>query len=58
MKIKIVNITSWIIIIIILILAFNFYKHNNFNEFIRSEMNLHTSEFKRDSETQKQTVTE
>lgn len=51
MKIKIVNITSWIIIIIILILAFNFYKHNNFNEFIRSEMNLHTSEFKRDSET-------
>ena len=50
MKIKIVNITSWIIIIIILILAFNFYKHNNFNEFIRSEMNLHTSEFKRDSE--------
>ena len=51
MKIKIVNITSWIIIIMILILAFNFYKHNNFNEFIRSEMNLHTSEFKRDSET-------
>lgn len=51
MKIKIVNITSWIIIIIILILAFNFYKHNNFNEFIRSEMNLHTSKFKRDSET-------
>ena len=51
MKIKIVNSTSWIIIIIILILAFNFYKHNNFNEFIRSEMNLHTSEFKRDSET-------
>ena len=51
MNIKIVNITSWIIIIIILILAFNFYKHNNFNEFIRSEMNLHTSEFKRDSET-------
>ena len=51
MKIKIANITSWIIIIMILILAFNFYKHNNFNEFIRSEMNLHTSEFKRDSET-------
>lgn len=35
----------------ILILAFNFYKSNNFNEFIRSEMNLHTSEFKRDNET-------
>ena len=35
----------------ILILAFNFYKSNNFNEFIRSEINLHTSEFKRDNET-------
>ncbi len=46
---KIVNIISWIIIIAILIVAFNFYKTNNFNDFIRSEMELHTSEFKRDS---------
>lgn len=47
---KIGNIISWIIILIILVLAFNFYKSNNFNEFVRSEMELHTSEFKRDSE--------
>ncbi len=47
---KIGNIISWIIIIIILILALNFYSKNNFNEYVRSEMNLHTSEFKRDSE--------
>lgn len=46
---KIGNIISWIIIIGILIGAFNFYKQNNFNEFVRSEMNLHTSQFKRDS---------
>ena len=47
---KIGNIISWIIIIAILIVAFNFYKSNNFNEFVRSEMELYTSEFKRDSE--------
>lgn len=47
---KIGNIISWIIIIIILIFALNFYSKNNFNEYVRSEMNLHTSEFKRDSE--------
>lgn len=47
---KIGNIISWIIIIIILILALNFYSKNNFNEYVRSEMNLHISEFKRDSE--------
>ena len=50
MKNKIVNIISWTIIIGILILALNFYKQNNFNEFVRSETNLHTSQFKRDSE--------
>ena len=48
MKNKIINIITWIIIIVILIFAFKFYKTNNFNEFIRSEANLHTSEFKRD----------
>lgn len=47
---KIGNIISWIIIIAILVVAFSFYKSNNFNEFVRSEMELHTSEFKRDSE--------
>ncbi len=48
MKNKIINIITWIIIIVILIFAFEFYKTNNLNEFIRSEANLHTSEFKRD----------
>lgn len=47
---KIGNIISWLIIIAVLVVAFNFYKINNFNEFVRSEMELHTSEFKRDSE--------
>ena len=47
---KIGNIISCLIIIAILVVAFNFYKSNNFNEFVRSEMKLHTSEFKRDSE--------
>ena len=50
MKNKIANIISWIIIIGILVGALNFYKQNNFNEFVRSEMNLHTSQFKRDSD--------
>lgn len=50
MKNKIANFITWIIIIIILIVAFNFYKKNNFNEFVRSELNLHTSEFKRDND--------
>lgn len=47
---KLGNIITWIIVIGILIIALKFYKNNNFNEFVRSEMELHTSEFKRDSE--------
>ena len=54
MKNKIANFITWIIIIIILIVAFNFYKKNNFNEFVRSEMNLHTSEFRRDNKVKYQ----
>ena len=50
MKSKIINIITWIIILIAILLAFNFYKSNNFNEFIKSEMILNTSEFKRDNE--------
>lgn len=50
MKSKIINIITWIIILIMLFIAFTFYKNNNFNEFIKSEMDLNTSEFKRDSE--------
>jgi len=48
MKNKIANIITWIILIAVFVSAFNFYKNNNFNEFVRSEINLHTSEFKRD----------
>ena len=47
---KIVNIITWIIILIILVLAFKFYNGNNFNEFVRSELQLNVSEFKRDNE--------
>ena len=49
MKNKVTNIISWLVIIVILILTFNFYKSNNFNDFVRSELNLHTSDFKRDN---------
>lgn len=49
MKSKIINIISWVIILIILFFAVIFYKSNNFNDFVRSEMNLNVSEFKRDS---------
>lgn len=50
MKSKILNIIFWIIIITILVGAYKFYRENNLNDFVRSEMNLHTSEFKRDKE--------
>ena len=50
MKSKIINIIFWIITLIAIVLIFNFYKKNNFNDFIRSEMNMHTSKFQRDSE--------
>ena len=50
MKNKIGTIVFWIIVIVILVNIYNFYKLNNFNEFIRSELNLRTSEFKRDSQ--------
>lgn len=46
---KIGNIISWLILLAILFVAVNFYKTNNFNEFVRSEIKLHTSEFKRDN---------
>ena len=49
MRNKIANLVTWIIIIVILVIAFNFYKENNFNDFVRSEGKLYTSEFKRDN---------
>ena len=42
------NIIFWIIVIALLIFAINFYRHNNFNDFTRSEATLHLSEFRRD----------
>ena len=39
-----------IFLIIILYFAYQYYQENNFNDFVRSEKNLYTSEFKRDSE--------
>ena len=56
MKNKVANIITWIFIIIVLVVAFNFYKKNNFNEFVRSEYNLHTSEFKRDNEVKYENI--
>lgn len=44
------NIIVLIFLFIALYNAYKFYKQNNFNEFIRSEVNLYTSEFKRDNE--------
>ncbi len=50
MKIRISTIISWIVSIILLILAFKLYKTYNFNEYVRSELNMHTSQFERDSD--------
>ncbi len=49
-KALIINIITFIILCIALYLAYQFYQGNNFNDFIRSEAQLHTSEFKRDAE--------
>ncbi len=45
----IVNIITTIILLICLYFAYQFYQKNNFNDFIRSESNLYTSEFSRDN---------
>ena len=39
-----------IFLFILLYFAYQFYQSNNFNDFVRSETNLYTSEFKRDKE--------
>ena len=38
-----------IILLILLYFAYQYYQSNNFNDFVRSEVNLYTSNFKRDS---------
>ena len=47
-KAFVINIIIFVILIIGVYLAYQFYQSNNFNDFIRSEANLKTSEFKRD----------
>lgn len=49
-KALVINIITFIILCIALYWAYQFYQRNNFNDFIRSEAQLRTSEFKRDTE--------
>ena len=49
-KAFIMNFIVFIILMFAVYLAYKFYQNNNFNEFIRSEAKLNTSEFKRDDE--------
>ena len=49
-KALVINIITFIILCIALYLAYQFYQTNNFNDFIRSEAQLHASEFKKDTE--------
>ena len=44
----VINIIIFVILMIAIYLAYQFYQSNNFNDFIRSEANLKVSEFKRD----------
>lgn len=46
---KVGYILTLLFLFIILYFAYQFYQENNFNDFIRSEANFYTSEFKRDS---------
>lgn len=47
---KVTYYITLIFLCILLYFAYQYYQANNFNDFIRSETNLYTSEFKRDSE--------
>ncbi len=51
-KNKISYIISLVVLLLILYFAYEFYQTNNFNNFIRSETNLYTSQFTRDKEIQ------
>lgn len=50
-KEKINYFITLIFLFILLYFAYQYYQSNNFNDFIRSETNLYTSKFKRDSQT-------
>lgn len=47
---KITYFITLIFLCILLFFAYQYYQSNNFNDFVRSETNLYTSEFKRDNE--------
>ena len=47
---KVGYILTLLFLFIVLYYAYQFYQGNNFNDFVRSESNLYTSEFKRDSD--------
>lgn len=47
---KITYFLTLLFLFILLYFAYQFYQSNNFNDFVRSETNLYTSEFKRDNE--------
>ena len=47
---RVAYIVTVIILCVLVYYAYQYYQSNNFNDFIRSEANLYTSEFKRDSD--------
>lgn len=47
---KIVDLIILIVLLTVLYFAYQFYQTNNFNDFVKSETNLYTSEFKRDGD--------
>ena len=46
---KIIYAITVIILCVILWFVYRYYQENNFNDFVRSEGKLYTSEFKRDN---------
>ena len=50
LKSRIAYSITLIILLVLLYFAYQYYQSNNFNDFVRSETNLYTSNFKRDSE--------
>ena len=50
LKSRIAYFITLIILLVLLYFAYQYYQSNNFNDFVRSETNLYTSNFKRDSE--------
>ena len=47
---KIIYIITVIILCVLVYYAYQYYQSNNFNDFVKSEANLYTSNFKRDNE--------